>query len=65
MLVLLALLTEKSYRYFGHLSVTKLFHCHRKSRVLFQKEEGVLVRHKLLLFNSKGLSHPYELCRIY
>ena len=58
-------LTEKSYRYFGHLSVTKLFHCHRKSRVLFQEEEGVLVRHKLLLFNSKGLSHPYDLCSSY
>ena len=58
-------LIKKRYRYFGHLSVTKLLHCHRKSRVLFQKEEGVLVRHKLLLFNSKGLSHPYDLCRIY
>ena len=55
-------LTEKCYRYFGHLSVTKLLHCHRKSRVLFQKEESVLVRHKLLLSNSKGLSHPYDLC---
>ena len=58
-------LTEKSYRYFGHLSVTKLLDCHRKSRVLFQKEECVLVRHKLLLFNSKGLSHPYDLCSSY
>ena len=56
-------LTEKCfYRYFGHLSVTKLLHCHRKSRVLFQKEESVLVRHELLLSNSKGLSHPYDLC---
>ena len=55
-------LAEKRYRYFGHLSVTKLLNCHGKSRVLFQKEEGVLVRHKLLLFKSKGLSHPNDLC---
>ena len=58
-------LTEKRYRYFGHLSVTKLLHCYGKSRVLFQKEEGVLVRHKLLLFNSQGLSHPNDLCSSY
>ena len=54
-------LAEKCYRYFGHLSVTKLLHCHGKSLLLFQKEESVLVRHELLLSNSKGLSHPYDL----